>query len=369
LESDWNSDWPKSGPEILWKTNVGTGFSCFAIRDNRLYTMGHRGGIDTVYALATETGQPVWTFDYEAPLIEKGAEGGPTSTPSIHNGLVYTLSRGGYLLCLNEATGAKVWDRDLVKDFDPEPNSYGWAGSPLATDDFVIVDAGPIIAFDPLTGMTLWKTEDRQAGYSSPVKFTLGERGYLANFTSDSLRILDLKKGKEVSSASWETSSKVNVATPIVHDDKIFISSGFGMGCALYDMSDPASPTQIYRNWNMHTHFNSCVLWNGHLYGFDGHVTRDEGYLTCLDFETGETRWKERGVRKGSLMIADGKIVALEETGVLIVAEATPEGYNELSRAHVLGGRCWTPPVLCDGRIYCRNAKGDLICLDVERVE
>lgn len=365
LESGWNAHWPKSGPKILWKANVGMGFSCFAVRENRLYTMGHREGTDTVYSLDTQTGQPVWTYEYEAPLHEKGAEGGPTTTPSLGNGRVYTLSRTGYLLCLDATSGAKIWERNLTEEFDLEIPHYGFSGSPLVLENLLILDAGKVLALDPETGKTIWETEDFNAGYSSPMKFSGERKDYIANFNANSLKLLELETGRVVSSSSWETSSEVNVATPIIHDGKIFISSGFGMGCALYDVSDPTNPTQVYRNWNMHTHFNSCVLWDGHLYGFDGHVTRDEGYLTCLDFETGETKWKERGVRKGSLTIAGGKILALEETGVLIVAEATPERYKELSRAHVLGGRCWTPPVLCEGRIYCRNADGDLICLDV----
>jgi len=367
LETDWRTDWNDRAPEPLWKAKVGMGFSCFAIEGDRIYTMGHDEGTDTIYCLDNETGDEVWTYDFEAPPYAKGAEGGPTSTPTLHEEKVYTLNRTGHLFCLDRTSGTKVWERNLTEEFGLEIPHYGFSGSPLVAKDQLIIDAGKIIAFDLETGDTIWETEVYKPGYSSPMPFEQNGKTYLANFNANSLKVFELESGKEISSASWETSSEINVATPIVHDSKIFISSGFGMGCALYDVSDPTNLVRLWRNHNMHTHFSNCVFWEGHIYGFDGHVTRDEGFLTCLDFETGEEKWKDDQVRKGSLVIVDGHILALLETGELILAEASPENYQEVSRAHVLGGRCWTPPALCDGKIYCRNAEGRLICLDVRK--
>ena len=109
----------------------------------------------------------------------------------------------------------------------------------------------------------------------------------------------------------------------------------------------------------MRNHFNTCVLWQGHLYGPD-----DSG-LRCLAFDTGELKWTYREFGKGSLMMADGKLVALSEKGELIIAEPTPAAFKPISRAKVLTGKCWTTPVLSNGHIYCRNAVGDVVCVDV----
>ena len=109
----------------------------------------------------------------------------------------------------------------------------------------------------------------------------------------------------------------------------------------------------------MRSHFNSCVLWQGHLYGVD------ENQLRCIAFDTGEVKWTDTKLGKGSLMLADGKLIALGDKGELLIAEATPAAFKPMSRAQVLTGKCWTTPVLSNGKIYCRNAKGDLICLDV----
>jgi outer membrane protein assembly factor BamB len=130
------------------------------------------------------------------------------------------------------------------------------------------------------------------------------------------------------------------------------------VGCALLEISE-SGLTTIWQNKNMSNHFASCVLWEGHLYGVD------ENRLRCLDWKTGHVKWTQRGLGKGSLMLADGKLIIMGDRGHLAIAEASPDAYNELSRAKVLSGLCWTVPVLSGGKIYCRNHEGDLLCLDV----
>jgi len=114
----------------------------------------------------------------------------------------------------------------------------------------------------------------------------------------------------------------------------------------------------------MRNHFNSCVLWEGHIYGFDGQGG-GRGQLTCLDYKTGQKKWSQKGMGTGSLMLANGKLIILSESGKLVIAEASPEGFKELASAQILSGKCWTVPVLANGRIYARNADGQLVCIDV----
>ena len=150
----------------------------------------------------------------------------------------------------------------------------------------------------------------------------------------------------------------VNAADPVVSGARVFISSGYKHGGALLDVSR-GSPQLVWENKNMRNQFNSCVLWQGHLYGVD------DNQLRCLAFDTGEVKWTDKISGKGSLMLADGKLIVLSEKGELFVAEASPAGFKPRSRAQVLGGKCWTTPVLANGRIYCRNAAGDVVCVDV----
>jgi outer membrane protein assembly factor BamB len=106
------------------------------------------------------------------------------------------------------------------------------------------------------------------------------------------------------------------------------------------------------------------VHFKGHLYGVDGDTT-EKASLKCIDFATGAEKWKQTGFGSGGIIIADGKIVALSGTGELMIAPATPDGFKPASRAQVLGGKCWTAPVLAHGRIYCRNSRGDIAVVDV----
>jgi outer membrane protein assembly factor BamB len=147
--------------------------------------------------------------------------------------------------------------------------------------------------------------------------------------------------------------------------DTMFISSGYNKGCALLKI-EKDKVTEIWRNRNMRNHCNSCVLWKGHIYGFDGQFGGG-GKLTCIDYNTGQRKWAQGGLGTGSLMVAEGKLVVLGERGKLVIARASPEKYEQLASAQVLTGKCWTVPVLANGRIYARNAAGDLVCIDVRR--
>jgi outer membrane protein assembly factor BamB len=143
-----------------------------------------------------------------------------------------------------------------------------------------------------------------------------------------------------------------------VDGDKTFISSGYNHGGAVVKVSGQ-TPEKVWENKNLRNHFNSCVLWHGYLYGPD-----DSG-LRCVAFDTGDLKWSYPAFGKGSLMVADGKLVGLSEKGELIIAEPTPAEFKPIARAQVLQGKCWTTPLLSNGHIYCRNAVGDVVCLDV----
>ena len=115
----------------------------------------------------------------------------------------------------------------------------------------------------------------------------------------------------------------------------------------------------------MRNQFNSCVLLDGFLYGFDGNAG-PKADLKCLEFKTGRMKWSEEKLGAGALMAADGKLIILSDKGELIIAAASAAAFKPIARAQVTGGKNWTTPVLSNSKIYCRNAKGDLVCLDVK---
>ena len=358
-ETGWNAQWPAEGPKQLWKASVGTGFSSFSVSQGRVYTMGNANNTDTIFCLEAGTGKVLWQHSYPCPLDAKNFEGGPCATPTVADGRVYTFSRKGELFCLDAAKGSVIWSKNLNKELGLEIPTWGCASSALVEGNMVVVNMGSAgVALDPTSGKVVWVSAKAPGAYATPVPLTIGGDRCLAIMSCQSLIAVKAAGGQQVWSYSWKTSYDVNAADPVLDGDKLFISSGYNHGGSVLKFTGQGAE-KVWENKNIRNHFNTCVLWQGHLYGPD-----DSG-LRCLAFDTGDLKWTYGGFGKGSLMIADGKLVALSEKGELIIAEPAPAEFKPISRAKVLTGKCWTMPVLSNGHIYCRNAVGDVVCLDV----
>jgi len=355
-ETGLNWAWGPAGPRRLWTAQVGQGFSSVAVSGGRLYTMGNDGSRDSVFCLDALTGRQIWRFSY---ACGPGDYEGPRATPTVAGGRVYTLSREGEAHCLKAANGQLVWRRDLRGEMRAEPPRWGFAGSPLLAGSLVLYNVGTAgIAVNAGTGKTVWASGPRQAGYASPVPFTAGGKRGVALFVAWGIVAVNPEDGRPLWQHPWETSFGVNAADPIFSGDQVFISSDYGRGGAVLRISGPR-PQRVWENREMKNHFNSCVLIGGSLYG------NDENTLKCVDFRTGAERWRLRGIGKGGLIAADGRLVVLSERGELIVASATPERYQELARARIMRGECWTHPVIANGVLYCRTRQGELAAFDL----
>lgn len=358
-ETGWSAKWAAEGPKRLWKANVGIGFASFVVSKDRMYTMGHASDTDTVYCFDATTGAGVWKHSYASKLDPKNYEGGPSATPTVSGERVYTFSKRGVIHSLDAAKGTESWSKDLMGELKAQMPTWGFAGSVLIEGDLALVNIGSAGAgLDKKTGKVVWSSGTEESGYSTPVPFDAGGERAVILAIKQHVVAVRVKDGKELWRFPWKTQYDVNAADPIIAGNKVFVSSGYNHGSGVFDVASKP-PKAVWENKNMRNHFNSCVLWQGHLYGVD------ESELRCLVFDTGEVKWSEKSVGKGSLMIADGKLVVLSEKGELMVAEATPAAFKPISRAQVLGGKCWTTPVLANGKIYCRNAAGDVICVDV----
>jgi outer membrane protein assembly factor BamB len=359
--------WGKDGPKQLWKKEVGMGTSSVAVSGGRLYTVGNKGGSDVVFCLDAATGAEIWRHSYPQPLeidADREREGGPAGTPAVDGDKVYTLSHEGDLFCLSAANGEVLWSKNLQRDFGGKRQHWGYSGSPLVDGNLVILDAGGLgastVALDKTTGALKWKAGHDQAGYSSPVAFDLAGIRCIAVFKANALVGLNAANGEELWRYRWETDYDVNAPTPIVSGDKIFITSGYGTGCALLQVS-PEKVMVLWRNKNMRSQLASPVLVQGYIFGIDGNVGKGE--LRCLELGNGQIKWT-RKTGGGTLIAASGYLLALSERGELIVAEAAPTSYREVARWQVLGGLCWVAPAVADGKIYCKNNQGTLVCLD-----
>lgn len=357
-ETGWQASWPEAGPRQLWKASVGTGFSSFSVSGGRVYTMGNTNDTDLVSCLDARSGAFIWQHAYPCPLDPKNFEGGPGATPTVDGDFVYTFSRKGHVYCLNAKDGKVVWTKNLNRELAMEIPTWGFAGSALVEGNLVILNAGNAgIALDKKSGKVAWESGKGPGGYATAVPLA-GTDGGVAMFSRQSLIAVRAADGHELWSYPWKTSYDVNAADPVIAGDRVFMSSGYNHGATVIRVKG-GQAEKVWESKNMRNHFNSCVLWQEHLYGVD------ESELRCLAFDTGEVKWKYPQFGKGSLMLADGKLIGLGEKGEIIIAEATPSAFKPIARAQVLTGKCWTMPVLSNGHIYCRNARGDTVCLDV----
>ena len=312
--------------------------------DGRQYT-------HSVHCLDAASGKALWQYRY---ACNPGDYAGPRSTPTVHNGKVYTLSREGLALCLNAISGKVLWQQALKA---PIP-TWGFASSPLIQGNLVLYNVGGAgTALDKSSGRQVW-TSQGTAGYSSPVAFTAGGKSGIAFFTKEGLVAVNGTSGKPLWQHPWQTTYDVNAADPIFSGDTVFISSNYGRGGALLRLAG-GKPSVVWENRSMKNHFNTCIFLGGALYG------NDENTLRCIDHATGAERWSMRNMDKGGLIAADGKLIALTGRGELVLAAATPAKFTELARAKVLEGTCWTHPVLANGLLYCRSQEGTLVALNL----
>jgi outer membrane protein assembly factor BamB len=362
-ESEWKSE--MSDP--IWKSRVGVGFSAVSVANGKLFTMGHdgkkTGGQETVYCLDSKTGKAIWTHSYPAPLIDYLHEGGPCSTPTVDGTTVYAISKHGHLHAYQARDGQIIWKKDMMKVAGMKrPPEWGFAASPYVLGDQLIIEAGATYSLNKKNGKIIWKSKTYRPAYGTPIHFQTSRQSIIAVLKTDGLVLLDSKKGKTLAFEKWETSYRTNASTPIVQDEKIFISTGYQRGCALFQWTK-GKLQKIYENKVLSTHMNHAILVDGFLFGFDGNVhMAGKKDFVCMEFLTGKEKWRisDRGLMVGSLMVAGDRMIVLGQRGELVFAKVNPSQFEELSREQAIGGRCWSMPVLANRILYLRNARGDL---------
>lgn len=345
--------------KMLWDREVGSAFSSFAVVGDRVYTCGTQNKQQVLFALNAGTGAIVWQTPIEGEFKQEFGDG-TRATPTVDGDYVYILGALGHLMCVKAASGELVWD----KHFSHMPR-WAYAGSVLIEGDLAIASAGAsdgaLVAFDKLTGKERWRTGDEPVGYATPYPFTFHGKRYIVGFMAKSVIIVEATSGKLAAEIPWETDWDVNAASPIVEGDKLFITSGYSTGSALFEMSlagDRIETKELWRSKVVLNKFLSGVLYEGYLY------TSDQKSMKCIDFATGEKKWEIRKIKHSPLMMADGYIIMLRENGELQIGKASPDGFTPKTKAEILSGKCWSVPVLVDGKLYARNLER-VACFDL----
>ena len=366
-ETTWSSDWGSNGPAKVWTTNVGVGFSTVAVAADRVFTAGWADGQDTVRCLEAATGKVVWSHSYEEKLGNKMYEGGPNATPVVACGRVFAVSKTGRTLCLDAASGKVRWEVDLGKQIGAKLSDWGVSGSPVLADpNTVLIAYGPAgVALDAETGRMLWNSGPaKDMTFATPVVTQFAGQPTALFFMSEKLVAVDPKDGRRLWTSAFGQGYRTHCSDPVVIGDRVFISSGDDGGELLRITGGSAE--RVWKNRNLSTFTGTAVLLDGMLYGHEtaGYKTANQE-LRCVDLETGSVKWAEKGFGQGSIIAAGDRLIVLSDQGELSVVRATSAKFELLARFQAIGGKCWTAPVLAQGRIYVRNAKGDLVCLDV----
>jgi outer membrane protein assembly factor BamB len=277
---------------------------------------------------------------------------------------VYSINREGDLICCQVSDGAMRWTVNVAKATGARVPGWGFSGSPLVLSDRLVLNVGESgAAFRKDTGVLIWKSGDSEAGYMTPIPVNVEGKLCVLIASGKFYQCVDSENGHVFWKHRWLTTYGCNAASPLIQNGFAFISSGYGRGCALLELG-LENYRVVWSNKEMQNQLNSAVRIDGLVYGFDG----DEGgdvTLKCIEWESGVLKWSFAGLGSGALTASNGKLIVLSQHGELLVAPAQASEFKPTSRIQVLNGKCWTVPVLSQAKIYCRNAAGELVCLDV----
>lgn len=359
--------WPAQGLTPVWKQPIGGGYASFVVAGGRAFTIEQRRDQEVVAAYDVPTGREVWTNQWPTAFSELMGGDGPRATPTWSDGRVYALGALGELRCLDEGTGRVVWRINILEDNGATNVQWGMSASPLIVDDTVVVlPGGPngrsVVAYDRRTGARVWSALDDRQAYSSPMLVTLGGMRQILVLSASRLMGLTPENGRLLWEHPWVTQFDVNAAQPlVVGPDRVFISSGYGVGAAVLELArsgDAFTVREVWRNIRMKNQFTSSVLHEGFVYGLD------EAILACVDVATGDLKWKGGRYGYGQVMLASGHLIVLTEDGDMVLVRATPERHEELVRFPMLDGKTWNHPAMAGGYLLVRNLK-DMAAFDL----
>ena len=361
----------KNGPKTLWKAEVGVGCSSFVIADNRAFTVGNKNNEDTIWCFNASSGDILWKKTHPEKLAPKYYDGGPGATPTIDGDLIYVLSKSGKLSCLKVQDGKEVWSKSFRDDFKGNMPTWGYSASPLVYGDSLLclpcTKGAALIALNKKTGDLLWKSRNTaRPGYAAPVFYSHQGSDAALIFHGRSLVAYNLsKKGEVIFEHPWRTSYDVNASNPLIKNNLVYISSGYGMGYAVLDVSGP-KPKVLHSDRDLRMIFQNAYTIGSDIVGTLGDKNF-EAELFRMDFKTGKVKWKHRipGTRGSTLQVGETTVV-LSETGSLVFGKATEKEFVESGRHQVLSKLCWAPLAIGEGKLFARTNKGQAICLSIK---
>lgn len=369
-------DWKQKPLVENWRQPIGGGYAQFAVQGDLLVTIEQRKENEAITCYSAETGKLKWIYEYSANFFEAMGGEGPRTTPTIHDGKVFSVGAEGNVVCLDLSSGEKIWSKNMLKENDVPNVIWGMSSSPLIVDDMVVVNPGGpkgngMIAYNIETGDTVWTGKgvsefqadppltpenENRCGYSSPMLAEIAGVRQIILLDGQGLSGYQIFDGKQLWHYEFNNGPDVNVAQPIVlKDDQIFICASYGIGSVLLKVNFQDDQWAVKESWKniriMRCKFTSPVLYEDHVYGLD------EGIMMCIDPYTGKKKWKKGRFGNGQILITGDQILIMGEKGDLAIVKANPEKYQEVARTKVLtkSVKVWNPHALVDGQVFVRD--------------
>jgi outer membrane protein assembly factor BamB len=344
------------GLKIVWKKLLGSGYSSVSLADDQAVTMFSDSTFDYLIALDMNDGSEKWRYKIDSTYFgHDGSHNGPISTPTIDGNNVFGLGPKGALFRLNFLNGEEVWRQQLTKDHAAIVPLYGFGTSPAIVGDILIVQTGGtkgngISGLDKNTGKTLWTAAPDTVFSDSPIIAELAGVKQVVSVGAQYVYGLNPLTGEQL--WQYKHNSTNDAMNPTkVGADKIFLHYFYDESLMLQvnNKNGTLTISEVWKSKQFKTYFNPALFYQGYLYGYSGE------FLTCVDANNGNLVWKSRPPGDGLLILVDGHLVIQGQKGMLHVAKASHEGYQEVARLKVLEGGSWTPPSFANNKIFVRG--------------
>jgi len=325
--------------------------------------MYSEGEQEAVIALAADTGKTIWEYKYDSPTAGMDYEYGvgPHATPLLVGDLLYTAGATGKLLALDKKSGKVAWSHDLWKEYAAPKRGRGYSCSPLAYKNTVILTLGgpgqTLIAFNQKDGTVAWKNQTLDMSPSSPIIINVDGQDQLVAFLGKVVAGFDPNKGNLLWSHPHVTEWGLNISTPVWGSDNLlFISSAYSGGSRVLKLTQKDGKTTVEELWfhrRMRLHHGTAIRIGDYVYGSSGDF--GPAFFAAVNIKTGEIAYQDRTFPKCSFVLADGKLIILDEDGNLALAIATPTELKVISKASVMKNLAWTVPTLVGTKLYLRD--------------
>jgi outer membrane protein assembly factor BamB len=365
--------WPASGPKVLWRYKLGSGYAGPAVAQGRVVVFHRVGNSERVECLDAASGKSVWKADFAATY--RGGvdpDTGPRCVPLISGDTAYVFGAAGDLHAVDFATGNKRWSRALYEDYGGDEGYFGAGSTPLLLSNRLMVNVGGrgagLVALDPANGKTLWKTTDEAASYSSPTAAKIGPQVEALFITRMNCVLANPNSGQtKTLFAFGKRGPTVNAATPLVLDGQVFATASYGVGAELAPLSGQTSRPVWSSDDVLSSQYTTPVYYKGFLYGNHGREDVGVAELRCVEAATGKVRWKQPDYGVAHLILAGDKLLIQHADGRLALALATPDKYQQLASATITREPTRALPALANGRLFVRTGSGggELICLEL----